>query len=424
MNDATVTRRSAIRRYWLDVPLWQRIVGALVLGIIAGIVFGAQMAALTWMGELFIRLIRMLVAPLVFVVVVAGIAGLGDPRKIGTIGVRTILLYILTTIIAVVIGISLATLIQPGTGVSLALEALPPPPTPKSFGETMMEIVPLNPIAALAETKMLSIIFTAILIGIGAILVGDEAKPLVDLFQAAAAVLLKLVTLVMELAPFGVFALMAFAVGNDGLGAFVSIFWIALCVVIGAAIQVFITHGALVRIGAGLSPIRFFHNVSEAMLVGFSTASSSATLPVAMQVADRKLGIKPAVVSTVLPLGSTMSMDGTAMYMAILCIFATQAFGVVLAPADYVLLAAVTVTVAMGTAPIPGSSLFLVAGVLATIGVGPEQAALVVAFVLPFDRPLDMIRTVPNVTSDMAVATVVASMEGEIDRAVFNATKA
>jgi len=391
-----------------------------VLGIIAGLIFGPAMSSFSWMGELFIRLIRMLVAPLVLVVIVSGIASLGDPRKIGTIGVRTLLLYIFTTIVAVALGITLALLIEPGIGVTLALDAPPPPPNPKSFGATMMEIVPINPVAALSETKMLSIIFTAIMLGIGSILVGDEAKPLTDLFQAASAVLLKLVTLVMELAPFGVFALMAQAVGNDGLGAFVSIIWIALCVVIGASLQLIFTHGGLVRIGAGLSPIRFFRNVSEAMLVGFSTASSSATLPVAMQVADKKLGIRPAVVSTVLPLGSTMSMDGTAMYMAILCIFAVQAFGVTLSPADYVLLAAVTVTVAMGTAPIPGSSLFLVAGILATVGVGPEQAALVVAFVLPFDRPLDMIRTVPNVTSDLSVATVVASMEGEIDKDVFN----
>ena len=417
---ATTAPRSAFRRYWLDIALWKRIVGALVLGIIAGLIFGPAMSSFSWMGELFIRLIRMLVAPLVLVVIVSGIASLGDPRKIGTIGVRTLLLYIFTTIVAVALGITLALLIEPGIGVTLALDAPPPPPNPKSFGATMMEIVPINPVAALSETKMLSIIFTAIMLGIGSILVGDEAKPLTDLFQAASAVLLKLVTLVMELAPFGVFALMAQAVGNDGLGAFVSIIWIALCVVIGASLQLIFTHGGLVRIGAGLSPIRFFRNVSEAMLVGFSTASSSATLPVAMQVADKKLGIRPAVVSTVLPLGSTMSMDGTAMYMAILCIFAVQAFGVTLSPADYVLLAAVTVTVAMGTAPIPGSSLFLVAGILATVGVGPEQAALVVAFVLPFDRPLDMIRTVPNVTSDLSVATVVASMEGEIDKDVFN----
>jgi Na+/H+-dicarboxylate symporter len=156
--------------------------------------------------------------------------------------------------------------------------------------------------------------------------------------------------------------------------------------------------------------------------MGFSTASSSATLPVVMQVAGKRMGIGKSVVSTVLPLGSTMSMDGTAMYMAILCLFGLQAFGVALAPAQLLLMALVTVTVALGTAPIPGSSLFLIAGILASVGIPPEQAALIVAFVLPFDRPLDMIRTVPNVTSDLAVATVVARHEGELDLAVFNGT--
>jgi Na+/H+-dicarboxylate symporter len=228
----------------------------------------------------------------------------------------------------------------------------------------------------------------------------------------------------MELAPFGVFALMAFAVGNDGLGAFVSILKVGLCVVIGVTVQLVLTHGLfLVRGLAGLNPVRFFRNVSEAMLMGFSTASSSATLPVVMQVADRRLGIGKPVVSTVLPLGASMSMDGTAMYMAILSMFTIQAFGVDLSLGQIILLAFVTMTVALGTAPIPGSSLFLVAGILATVGVSLEQAALVVAFVLPFDRPLDMIRTVPNVTSDLSVATVVAVKEQEIDLAVFRGEK-
>ncbi|MGL6044020.1 MAG: dicarboxylate/amino acid:cation symporter [Sandaracinobacteroides sp.] len=412
-------RRSPMQRYWLDIALWKRIFAALLLGVLAGLLFGEAMEATKWMGDLFIRLIRMLVVPLVLVVVVAGLAALGDPRRLGSIGLRTLVLYLLTTALAVAIGITVASLFQPGVGVVLGSGAEMPPGAPRSFGEQLIEIVPINPIEALAKGAMLSVIFLAILVGVGCILVGEEAKPLVRVFEAASAVFLKLVQLVMELAPFGVFALIAFAVGNDGLGAFLSILKIALCVVVGVAIQLIFTHGGLVWLGARLSPVRFFRNASEAMLMGFSTASSSATLPVVMAVADRKMGIKPPIVSTVLPLGASMSMDGTAMYMSILCMFALQSFGIVLAPAELLLMAMVTVTVALGTAPIPGSSLFLIAGILASIGIPPEQAALVVAFVLPFDRPLDMIRTVPNVTSDLAVATVVAVKEGEIDLDVF-----
>jgi Na+/H+-dicarboxylate symporter len=412
---------SALTRYWTGIALWKRIFAALLLGVAAGLIFGEAMAAIGWIGELFIRLIRMLVVPLVLVVIISGLAGLGDPRKLGSIGVRTLALYLVTTAIAVAIGITVATLIQPGAGVVLGGAAtLPPPGAGTGFGRQLIEIVPVNPVDALAKGAMLSVIFLAILVGVGCILVGEEAQPLVRLFDAAAAVFLRLVALVMELAPFAVFALIAIAVGNDGLGAFLSILKIALCVVIGVAIQLCVTHGGLVRFGAGVSPLRFFRNASEAMLMGFSTASSSATLPVVMQVASTRMGIGKPVVSTVLPLGSTMSMDGTAMYMAILCLFGLQAFGITLEPVQLLLMALVTVTVALGTAPIPGSSLFLIAGILASIGIPPEQAALIVAFVLPFDRPLDMIRTVPNVTSDLAVATVVAKHEGELDLALFN----
>jgi Na+/H+-dicarboxylate symporter len=392
--------------------------------MVAGLLFGEAMTAFGWMGELFIRLIRMLVVPLVLVVIVSGLAGLGDPRKLGSIGLRTLALYLLTTAIAVAIGIGVASLIQPGVGVALGGQAaLPPPTTGSGFGRQLLDIVPVNPVDALAKGAMLSVIFLAILVGIGCILVGEDALPLVRLFDAAAAVALRLVGLIMEFAPFAVFALIAIAVGTDGFSAFQSILKIALCVVIGVALQLGVTHAGLVRIGAAVSPVRFFRNASEAMLMGFSTASSSATLPVVMQVAGTRMGIGKPVVSTVLPLGSTMSMDGTAMYMAILCLFGLQAFGVSLGPVQLLLMALVTVTVALGTAPIPGSSLFLIAGILASVGIPPEQAALIVAFVLPFDRPLDMIRTVPNVTSDLAVAMVVARHEGELDVALFNGTE-
>jgi Na+/H+-dicarboxylate symporter len=412
-------RPSLLARYWTGFALWKRIFAALLLGVAAGLLFGEAMTALAWMGELFLRLIRMLVVPLVLSVVVSGLAGLGDPRRLGSIGIRTLALYLFTTACAVGIGVAVALLIQPGDGVVLALEAPPPPAEAPGFGRQLLEIVPVNPVDALAKGAMLSVIFLAILVGVGCILAGDDALPLVRVFDAAAAVFLKLVGLVMELAPFAVFALIGIAVGTDGFASFLSILKIALCVVIGVSIQLGVVHAGLVRFGARVSPLRFFRNASEAMLMGFSTASSSATLPVVMRVASDRMGIGKPVVSTVLPLGASMSMDGTAMYMAILCLFGLQAFGVALDPAQLLLMAVVTMTVALGTAPIPGSSLFLIAGILGSIGIPPDQAALIVAFVLPFDRPLDMIRTVPNVTSDLAVATVVARKEGELDLARF-----
>ncbi len=226
----------------------------------------------------------------------------------------------------------------------------------------------------------------------------------------------------MELAPFAVFALIAAVVGTSGFASFANVLRLGLGVVIGSAIQTLIVHGSLVRFGARLPLLPFFRGSSDAILIGFSTASSSATLPVAMAVAERNLGIGQPVFSTVLPLGATMSMDGTALYMALLSTFAAQAFGVPLGASEYLLLLVTITAVAMGTAPIPSASLFLMVAVLSGIGIGPEQTALLVGFILPFDRPLDMTRTIPNVTSDLATAVAVARWEGELDVERYKST--
>lgn len=414
---------SLIRRYWLEVKLWKRILLALVLGALVGWLLGEQISNIRWIGELFVRLVRMLVAPLVFVVIVSGVAALGDLRRLGSIGLKTMGLYTLMMTFAVAIGLTLGTLFQPGAGVILSATpaALIQPP---ALRDVFLGIVPINPIKSLAEGEMLSIIFFAAFLGIGIIAAGRKARALAWVIDGATAVMLQLVRIVMEFAPFGVFALIAGVVGTNGFIAFSSIFSLAACVVIGSAIQTLVVHGGLVRLGAWLPVGPFFRGITDAVLVGFSTASSSATLPVAMSVAERNLGIGPAVTSTVLPLGVTIGMDGAAMYIAMLAMFAVQAFGVHIGAAEYLVLLVTIVAVAMGTAPIPSASLFLLAAVLGGIGIGPEQAALLVGFILPFDRPLDMIRTIPNVTSDLAVATTVARWEQQIDLDTYHAPPA
>ena len=411
----------ALDRYWFRVTLWKRILLALLLGIVVGWAWGGGATQIKWVGDLFVRLIRMLVAPLVFVIIVSGIAALGDPRRLGSIGAKTLGLYALTTAIAAALGLALGTLIAPGQGASFTGVTAATIQQGKSLGAQLMAIVPLNPIKSLADGEMLSVIFFALLFGSGIIVAGKRAEPLVRVFDAATAVMLTLVRLIMELAPIGVFALIASMIGASGFSAFASIFWLAICVILGSAIQTVIVHGSLVRFGAWLPVLPFFRGSTDAILVGFSTASSSATLPVAMSVAEKNLGLKPPVVSTVLPLGATMSMDGSALYIALMAMFGVQAFGVSLTGADYLIIGMTTVVLAMGTAPIPSASLFILASVLSTIGVHPEQTALLVGFILPFDRPLDMIRTIPNVTSDLSVATVVGRWEGEMDMDIYKA---
>jgi Na+/H+-dicarboxylate symporter len=409
--------------FWFGIPLWQRIMGALVLGAVTGFALGEDAASLKWIGDIFVRLIRMIVAPLVFMIIASGVAQLGDPKRLGRIGAKTVGMYFVTMLIAVGIGLTLATLLQPGAGAAVAGAAPEALAAAKSPSELFLSIIPLNPIKALAEGETLAIIFFAIVVGVATIVAGDDGKPLARGLASGSAVMLKVVSLVMELAPIGVFALIAVVMGANGPKTFIYVFNLALCVVAGSLIQTLITHSLIVRFLAWLPVIPFFRGIADAMMVGFSTASSSATLPVAIRVAEQNLGIKPAVSSTVLPLGASIGMDGTAMYVAMLTLFAAQAFGVQLTLADYAVVMVITPLIAMGAGPVPSGSLFVLAAVLGAIGIGPEQTALLVGFILPFDRILDMIRTVPNVTGDLAVATAVGRWEGEIDVDQYKSAK-
>jgi len=407
--------------WWFGVALWKRILGALVLGGIVGVIWGPGATSITWIGEAFVRLIRMLVVPLVFLTIAAGVAALADPKRLGSIGVKTLAMYVFTTTLAVTTGLTVATLIGPGIGATFA-DAVPkamgtPPDTARMF----MEIIPDNPVGAMADGKTLSVIFFAILVGAGVIAAGKGAEPVRQFLNGASDVMLKIVGFVMETAPFGVFALIAVVMGTSGPSSFLAVLKLAICVVIGSAIVTLLIHGLIVvRLMAWLSPLPFFRGIADAIMVGFSTSSSSATLPVAIRVAQNNLGVSKPVASTVLPLGATIGMDGAAMYVAMLTLFSAQAFGLDLSWADYLVIAATTTIVAMGVAPVPSGSLFVLAAVLHAIGITPEQTALVVGFILPFDRILDMTRTVPNVTSDLAIATAVARWEGEMDVAVYN----
>jgi len=407
-------------RTWFDIPLWKRILLALVLGVIVGALWGEGAVSIKWIGDLFVRLIRMVVVPLVFVTIISGIAAMGDPTKLGSLGSKTIGLYLLTTALAILIGLVLVVITQPGIGVDFSnttpgeLQAAIP------LTERLMSIVPDNPVAALAEANILAVIFFAVLFGIAVLTAGEKAKPVAEVMHSTAAVMLKITHWVMEVAPFGVFALIAWVAGTQGVRALFDVINLALTVLVACILHVVLTHGGLVKFMLGLSPLRFFRNAKEAMLVAFSTSSSSATLPVSMSVAETRLGVNPVVASTVLPLGATINMDGTALYVGIVSVFAAQAFGVELGLTDYLLIAASTTLVSVGTAAVPGASIFLMAAVMGTIGLSPEQIAMVIGFILPFDRPLDMLRTSVNVTGDLAVATAVAVWDDEFDREMFD----
>jgi Na+/H+-dicarboxylate symporter len=413
--------RGPLHRYWFDIKLWKRILGALVLGAIAGLLWGEGAVQIKWIGDLFVRLIQMAVVPLVFITIVAGVVGLEDPRRLGSIGIKTLFLYLVTALLAIGVGLTMGSLVQPGLGVDFAQAVPREVEAAQPFAGLLESIVPTNPVAALANSQMLAIIFFALIFGAGLLAAGEKGKPLADVFNAGAEAILKVVGFVMEVAPFGVFALIAWVMGTTGPATFVNVALLAFCVIVGCTLHILLFQAGLVKLLARLPMIPFLRGVTDPALVAFSTSSSSATLPVTMSAAEHNLGIAKPVASTVLPLGVTVSMNGTALYIALLATFAAQAFGISLDLQDYLLIVLTTVLVAVGTAPVPSASLFMLAAVLQVIGVSPEQTALLVGFILPFDRILDMTRTVANVLGDLAVATIVGRWENEIDVDVYKA---
>ena len=392
-----------------------------MIGVIVGMLWGPGSESLSWMGDIFMRLIRMVVVPLVFVTLISGVVSMGDPSKLGSLGAKTLAIYMATTLAAITIGLTLAVIMQPGAGVDFTgsvpgqiQETIP-------LSQRLIEIIPVNPIAALAEGNILAVIFFALMVGVSLLTIGEKGKPVADVMHASSDMMIKITHWVMEVAPFGVFALIATVAGTQGVAALLDVLTLALAVLIACIVHLVVVHGIIImKLTLGLSPVMFFRGARDAMLVAFSTSSSSATLPVTLSVAEENLGIKPVVASTVLPLGSTINMDGTALYVGIVSVFAAQAFGIELSFADYVVMAGATTLVSVGTAAVPGASIFLMAAVMGTIDMTPEQIAIVIGFIIPFDRPLDMLRTVVNIGGDLSVATAVANWEDEFDKEIFD----
>ena len=403
-----------------DLKLWVRVMAALLLGAIIGLIFGDLTQSSKWIGDLFVRFIRMLIVPLIFTSLVAGVVSMGDPKRLGSIGIKTIVLYLLTTFFAIIIGLTLGTIFNPGAGIDLSgVIPFETASSSMSVSDRLFGIVPTNPISSLANGEVLPIIFFSILLGIGIILGGEKTKTLGDVFSSAAEAVLKIAYLVMQLAPYGVLSLIAWVSGTMGLAALQNLFVLTVILYAGCLFHMIFVYGGLIRVVAGLPLGKFFKGIIDAQAVAYSTSSSSATLPVTLQCVQKNLGVKKTVASSVLPLGATINMDGTALYLGIVALFSAQIFGVELSFADYFLIAMTATLASIGTAGIPSASLFLLATVLSVIGITDAQTALIVGFVLPFDRILDMARTVVNITGDATVSVLVAKSEGELNEAEF-----
>ncbi|MEP2725068.1 dicarboxylate/amino acid:cation symporter [Roseibium sp.] len=398
----------------MAIPLWQRVIAALILGIIVGLLWGPGAESIKIVGDIFIAFIKMLVVPLIFFSLVAGVAAIGDLRKLGSVGGRAILIFVVTGQVAVWLGLGLGALFQPGLGLDTsAIEMGPvPEPTVVTWQDMLLGMVPQSPVQVMADVNVLPLIIFSLLIGIGILMAKDEGTPVQRIFDSGSIVMQKVTAVVMELTPFGVFALMAWVAGTVGVPALLALGKLVALNYAGCLLIIIVLYAGIVKFLAKLPVIPFFRGIVDAQAVAYSTASSNATLPVTMRCVERNLGVSRSVTSFTTSLGATINMDGTAMYLGLATLFGAQVFGVDLAMADYLTIAVLATLGSVGAAGIPGAGLIMMAAIFTAVSVPLET----IAFVAGVDRIMDMMRTVTNVTGDAAVAVTVGSMTGELDR--------
>jgi Na+/H+-dicarboxylate symporter len=368
-------------------------------------------------GQAFLRLLQVIVIPLVLISLICGTAAMEDIVKVGRVGGKTLAFYLGTTAIAITLAITLALIVKPGANFPLVadvtFEAVPAPP----LKQVLLDIVPVNVTAAMAQGQMLPIILFAILFGLALTMAGQPGQRLLAVLQDANAVVLKLVWIVMLLAPFGVFALIARTFATQGFGAIAPLARYFFLVLATLLIHALVVYPILLKLLARLDPRRFLSKVREAQIFVFSTASSNATIPITYRVVTEKLGVKPSIGAFSVPLGATINMDGTAIMQGTATVFIAQVYGIELSVVQLLTVVLTATLASIGTAGVPAVGLIMLALVL-------QQAGLPVAgvgLILGIDRILDMARSAVNVTGDCTVACIVARSENELDEAVFNA---
>lgn len=413
------------------MTLTARIILAMVLGVATGVVINLLSPAEDhWLqaylvqglfdgvGQIFIASLMLLVVPLVFVSLVCGSASLGGHQRMGAMALKTIGLYLLTTALAITLALSIANLVKPGSGVDMPQQGevefseVEQP----SLKDTLVNIFPSNPVEAMAEGNMLQIIVFALLFGIAISRTDGKASQYMQtFFDHLNTVILKLVMLLMQLAPYGVFCLLAKLFAELGWGAIGDLaiyFFTLLCILLLHGLGV---YSLLLKGLTRLSPLTFLRKMRPVMVFGFSTASSAATLPITLRTVEKDLGVDNRVASFTVPLGATINMDGTAIMQGVATVFIAQVYGIDIGLAGYLMVVLTATLASIGTAGVPGVGMIMLAMVLQQAGLPVEGVALIIGV----DRLLDMVRTAVNVTGDAMVSTVVANSEGLLDRTQF-----
>lgn len=419
------------------MSLTQRILLAMVLGIAVGLVIHwlsppAGEAGGGWMqvylvlgifdtvGKVFVASLKLLVVPLVFVSLVCGTASLGNQSRMGALAGKTISLYLITTCIAITLAIAFASLIGPGTGMDLTAPADTQASVSVSLKDTIVNIFPDNPVAAMAEGNLLQVIVFSILFGIAVSRSGDAAGAILKFFNDLNQVVLKMIMILVYFAPYGIFCLLAKLFAETGAGIFGDLAVYFFTVLGVLALQCLLVYPAFVKVLTRLSPITFLRKMYPVMVFGFSTASSNATLPVTLRTVEDKLGVDNKVASFTIPLGATINMDGTAIMQGVATVFIAQAYGLDVGVLGYLMVVLTATLASIGTAGVPGVGMVTLALVLQQAGLPVEEG---IALIIGVDRLLDMVRTAVNITGDAAVTTVVANSESLLDRERFNAVE-
>ncbi|MEH6529942.1 MAG: dicarboxylate/amino acid:cation symporter [Photobacterium frigidiphilum] len=414
------------------MSLTGRVILGMLLGILTGFIIRSLFADTAFVheyivnglfdvgGKIFIASLKMLVVPLVFVSLVCGTSSLKDISTLGRLGGKTVLFYLVTTALAITLALTMGTIFQPGAGADLSAATTFASKEAPSLGDVIVGMFPTNPISSMAEGNTLQIIVFAILFGVAISAAGKPGERIAALFVDLNAVIMKLVALLMNIAPYGVFFLMAKLFTGLGLDAIYNLLGYFLVLSATLLLHGLVTYSVMLKAFSGLSPIVFLKKMEDAVMFAFSTASSNATIPVTMETATKRLGVNNKVASFTVPLGATINMDGTAIMQGVATVFIAQAFNIDLTMSDYLAVIMTATLASIGTAGVPGVGLIMLAMVLNQVGLPVEGIALIMGV----DRLLDMIRTAVNITGDSVVTCIVAKSENEMNIDVFNNPKA
>ena len=370
-------------------------------------------------GNGFLRAMQMLVVPLVFCSLVCGSMSMGDTKRLGKVGVKTLGFYLFTTSLAITVALTVGNIINPGVGldVSSLQSAGTTVPETKSFADVLLDIVPKNPINSLSDGNMLQIIVFSLVVGVILAKISDEAPTVSNFFNEGNKIMMEMTMLVMKLAPIGVFCLIAKTFSGIGFSAFLPLIKYMLGVFIALGIQCFGVYLLLLKGFTALNPIKFIKKFFPVMGFAFSTATSNATIPMSIDTLKNKIGVSKKISSFTIPLGATINMDGTAIMQGVAVVFVAQAFGVNLTPADYLTVIATATLASIGTAGVPSVGLITLSMVFASVNLPVEGIGLIMGI----DRILDMTRTAVNITGDAVCTTIVAQQDNALNMEVFNA---